>query len=90
MSMIDTMMRKKSSGNVARDRLKLVLVSDRATCSPKIMEMIKNDIIEVISKYIDIDSDGLEIQMTQTENENRDGSSPAIYANIPIKGMKKR
>lgn len=90
MSVFDMMLRKKSSGNVARDRLKLVLVSDRATCSPKIMELIKNDIIEVISRYIDIDSEGLDIQMTQTENENRDGTSPTIFANIPIKGMKNR
>ena len=90
MSMFDMMTKKKNSGNVARDRLKLVLVSDRASCSPKIMELIKNDIIDVISKYIDIDSDGLDIQMTQTENEGNSGTSPAIYANIPIKGMKKR
>ena len=45
--------RKKSSSNVAKDRLKMVLVSDRANCSPEIMEQIKNDIIQVISKYQD-------------------------------------
>ena len=44
--------RKKSSGDVAKDRLKLLLISDRANCSPEIMELIKNDIIKVISKYI--------------------------------------
>ena len=44
--------RKKSSGDVAKDRLKFVLVSDRANCSPEVMEKIKNDIIQVISKYI--------------------------------------
>ena len=41
--------KKKSSGSLAKDRLKLVLVSDRANCSPEIMEAIKNDIIKVIS-----------------------------------------
>ena len=40
--------KKKSSGNVAKDRLKLVLVSDRANCSSEMMEMMKKDIIEVI------------------------------------------
>lgn len=40
--------KKKSSGNVAKDRLKLVLVSDRANCSSEMMEMMKRDIIEVI------------------------------------------
>ena len=47
--------RKKSSSNVAKDRLKMVLVSDRANCSPDIMEQIKNDIIHVLSKYVEID-----------------------------------
>ena len=50
--------RKKSSSNVAKDRLKMVLVSDRANCSPDIMEQIKNDIIHVLSKYVEIDLDG--------------------------------
>ena len=47
------MFKKKSSGDVAKDRLKLLLVSDRANCSPDIMEAIKNDIIAVISKYME-------------------------------------
>ena len=51
MSVLD-LFRKKSSSNVAKDRLKLLLVSDRANCSPEVMEMIKNDIIKVISKYM--------------------------------------
>ena len=42
--------RKKASSNIAKDRLKLVLVSDRANCSPDVMEQIKNDIINVISE----------------------------------------
>ena len=45
--------RKKNSGEVAKDRLKLLLISDRANCSPEIMEAIKNDIIKVITKYME-------------------------------------
>ena len=56
--------KKKNSGDVAKDRLKLLLVSDRANCSPDVMELIKNDIINVISKYMIIDTDGLDIQIT--------------------------
>lgn len=82
--------RKKNSGDVAKDRLKLLLVSDRANCSPEIMEMIKNDIIQVISKYMDIDAEGLDIQITETDSENNNGSVPALFANIPIKDMKHR
>ena len=48
--------RKKNSGEVAKDRLKLLLISDRANCSPEVMEAIKNDIIKFITKYMDIDS----------------------------------
>ena len=80
--------KKKTSGDIAKDRLKLVLVSDRANCSPDIMEMIKNDIIQVISKYMEIDAEGLDIQITQTESEGNNGNVPALYANIPIKDMK--
>ena len=80
--------KKKNSGDVAKDRLKLLLVSDRANCSPEIMEMIKNDIIAVISKYMDIDAQGLDIQITETESEGSNGTVPALFANIPIKDMK--
>ena len=80
--------RKKSSGNVAKDRLKMVLVSDRANCSPEIMEQIKNDIINVLSKYVEIDIDGLDIKIEQTESESTNGMVPALFANIPIKDMK--
>ena len=73
---------------MAKDRLKLVLVSDRASCSPETMEMIKNDIIEVISKYMEIDTQGLDIQITQTETEEGNGNGPALYANIPIKEVR--
>lgn len=80
--------RKKSSSNVAKDRLKMVLVSDRANCSPDIMEQIKNDIIHVLSKYVEIDLDGLDIKIEQTESEGSNGMVPALFANIPIKDMK--
>ena len=51
--------KKKSSGDVAKDRLKLLLVTDRASCSPEMMEQIKNEIIQVISKHMDIDMKAL-------------------------------
>ena len=89
MALMD-LFRKKSSSAVAKDRLKLLLVSDRANCSPELMEQIKNEIIQVISKYMDIDTQGLDIQITETESETGNGSVPALYANIPIKDMRKR
>ena len=80
--------KKKSSGDVAKDRLKLLLVSDRANCAPEVMEMIKNDIIEVISKYMDIDTEGIDIQIKQTA-ANGGIIVPSIFANIPIKQLRK-
>jgi cell division topological specificity factor len=87
MSVFD-IFKKKPSGSVAKDRLKLLLVSDRANCSPEIMEMIKNDIIQVIAKYMEIDCEGLDIQITQTESDGVNGNVPALVANIPIKEVK--
>ena len=87
MSIFDVF-KKKNSGSVAKDRLKFLLVSDRANCSPEIMEKIKNDIIEVIKKYMEIDCEGLDIQLTQTESESSNGTVPALIANIPIKEVK--
>ena len=77
--------KKKSSSDVAKDRLKLVLVSDRASCSPEIMQRIRSDIIEVLSKYVEVDIDGIDINITQIDSEEKDGKTlPALYANIPI------
>lgn len=86
MGIFDNFFKKKSSGEVAKDRLKLLLVSDRSNCSPETMELIKNDIVKVISKYMEIDSEGLDIQITQNHDETE---GPALYANIPIRELKK-
>jgi cell division topological specificity factor len=82
--------KKKNSGDVAKDRLKLLLVSDRANCSSEMMEQIKNEIIQVISKYMDIDTEGLDIQITQTESDGNNGTVPALFANIPIKDIHRK
>ena len=79
-----------TSSDVAKGRLKMALVADRAYCSPDIMERIKNDIIEVISRYMDVDKEGLDIQITQTDVDGTTTNSPAIFANIPIKEVKRR
>ncbi len=88
MGLLDLFTKKKSSSNVAKDRLKLLLVSDRANCSPEMMEQIKNEIIEVISKYMDIDEDALDVKITETESDGENGTVPALFANIPIRDIK--
>ncbi len=83
--------KRKSSSETAKDRLKLVLVSDRSACSPEIMERIKNDIIEVLSKYVERDKEGLDIKITQAEGDGIDEKAgPALFANIPIRTLRQR
>lgn len=81
--------KKSSSKDVAKDRLKLVLIHDRANCSTQVLEMLKTDIIKVISNYMEIDEEELDIQITKTESDGKEGSLPMLYANIPIKSMHK-
>lgn len=86
----DLFKKKPASGNVAKGRLQLALASDRAGCSPEIMEQIRNDIINVISKYVEIDTAGLDIKIQQTESENGGGLVPVLYANIPVKEIRRK
>lgn len=75
----------ESSSDIAKSRLKLAITSDRAVCSPELMEQMKNDIIQVISKYVDIDTKGLDIKVTRTEIDDGAGTVNAVLASIPIK-----
>lgn len=80
--------KKKSSKNVAKDRLKLVLIHDRANCNTEVLEMMKQEIIQVINRYMEIDERGLEINLGTTSSDFENGVVPALYANIPIKNMR--
>ena len=76
--------RRKSSCQIAKDRLKILLISDRVNCSPEIMELIKTDIAKVLSKYMKIDSENMEIQINTKVSKSGRGKMPSLYANIPI------
>lgn len=75
-----------TSKQAAKDRLKLVLMQDRASVSPDFFEIMKQEIIDVIKKYIEIDEDALEVELTRGLEAGLEG--PALYANIPIKNVK--
>lgn len=72
-----------SSKDVAVERLRLVLVHDRANVSPGLMEALKEDLIAVISKYMDIDEESMEINLNSGE------FSSALVANIPVKRIRR-
>lgn len=71
------------SKNVAKERLRLVLVHDRASVSPQLLQTVKSELINVISKYMDIDEDALEVNLDSNETQ------VALVASIPVKGMKR-
>jgi cell division topological specificity factor len=77
-----------NSREVAKERLKLVLVHDRVNISSSFLEMIKGDIIKIISDYMEIDEGNLEVKMTKIKRDEDDNLVPALVANIPIKRMK--
>lgn len=66
-----------TSSTIAKDRLKLLVVSDRVCCSPQTMLMLKNDLIKAAGKYLPIDSSNVTIGFCQ--------SPPILTANIPIR-----
>lgn len=81
--------KKNKSSSVAKDRLKLVLIHDRINCSTELLEMMKADIIAVISKYVDIDTDDFNIEVSNIQYETEGQKAPVLSANIPIKNLKK-
>ncbi len=74
--------KKEQSGKIAHDRLKVVLIHDRANISPEVMDNLKNDIIKVISNYMEINQHDMEISLAN------DDDSVALVANIPVSSMK--
>lgn len=78
---------KKNSGTIAKKRLQFVLIADRAGCTPEILEMIKDDMIRAISKYMEIDTSGLEIRITQMEDREASERLPVLYVSMPVRVM---
>lgn len=76
--------KNQSSKNLAKERLKLVLVHDRSDISPKFLEMIKGDMIRVVREYAEIDEESLDIKLTRMKRESDSMPMSALVANIPI------
>ena len=76
------------SKDAAKERLHLVLMQDRANVSADFLDLMKQEIIEVIKKYIDIDEGSMDVRLTNKENNDGTNGAPALYANIPILNIK--
>ena len=76
------------SKDTAKERLHLVLMQDRANVSADFLEMMKQEIIDVIKKYITVDENEIDVRLTNKTNDDGTSGAPALYANIPIVSIK--
>jgi cell division topological specificity factor len=74
----------RRSANAAKERLKLVLIHDRTDLAPGMLENMKDDLIQVISRYVAIDPAAVRIQMEQ------DGRQQRLLADIPLQPSQRR
>jgi cell division topological specificity factor len=76
--------RQTKSAYQAKERLKLVLVHDRTDLSPGVLETLKDDLIQTISRHVDIDPAAVRIEMAQEGREQR------LIADIPLRPVRRR
>ena len=77
-----------ASKDAAKERLHLVLMQDRANVSADFLDLMKQEIIDVIKKYVDIDEKDIDVRLTNQANDDGTNGAPALYANIPIINIK--
>ena len=73
----------EGSGQKAKDRLRIVLIHDRTDISPQLLDNLRDEIVTVLTKYMDIDNEKIEIDL------DRDEKSVALVANIPVIRIKR-
>ena len=76
--------RDPSSAQQAKERMKLVLIHDRTDLTPSALDQLKDDLIEVISRYIEIDPAAVDIQVSQEGREQR------LIADIPLRSVRRK
>ena len=87
--MVKTEQQKElGSKDAAKERLHLVLMQDRANVSADFLELMKQEIIDVIKKYIVVDEDLIDVRLTNQTNDDGTNGAPSLYANIPIVNIK--
>ena len=76
--------REEKSSSIAKTRLQMVLTHDREDISPGLIELIKDDIIDVIAKHLAVDAESVEINLTRTQSESR------LVAEVPLQSNGRR
>ena len=82
--LIQILTRADKSKDIAKSRLKLILVQDRLSISEEVMQSLQSEITKLLSKYFTLKTDEVEMDL------EREGNALALFANIPILGMKER
>jgi len=77
-----------SSKSAAKERLHLVLMQDRANVSADFLELMKQEIIEVIKKYIEVEEDAIDVRLKNKTEADGSNGAPFLYANIPVFNIK--
>ncbi len=80
--------KENNSRDTAKERLHLVLMQDRANVSADFLDLMRQEIIEVIKKYVEVDESEIDVRMTNKQNDDGSNGAPALYANIPIVNIK--
>ena len=83
-----TKQKEADSKDTAKERLHLVLMQDRANVSADFLELMRQEIIEVIKKYVDADESAIDVKLINKTNSDGTIGAPALYANIPIVSIK--
>ncbi len=74
--------KKPTPGEIAKERLKVALVQDRIKVNPELLELIKAELLAVISRRLDIDEQHVQLTMAREERWDK------LQANVPIKRQK--
>ncbi len=78
---------KSNSGEIARSRLKLLLVSDKAHVNPRLIDLIRDDMICVLSRYAEVDPIGMDIRLTRMETAGAREPVPVLSASFPLREL---
>ena len=82
--LIQILTRADKSKDIAKSRLKLILVQDRLSISEEVMQSLQSEVTKLLSKYFTLKTDEVEMDLEREDN------ALALVANIPILGMKER
>ncbi len=76
--------------DIAKDRLKLIMINDRDGITPYILDVIKNEMLTILVKYIDVDTNGVSVDLIRNkEFDSRMGYS-SLVASIPLRRNSKK